>query len=124
MNRLYFRNGVLVREINQHRPWPSDEDVEIEDVQYFPDGSRVEREYLNTMPMNVAYRDSAGELHRLDGPASIHYRGGIIYDEVWYVHGHVHRDDGPAVTAYDEKGRKVGEKWFQDGVKVDEKEYS
>ena len=50
----------------------------------------------------IEYRDSKGELHRIDGPA-IEYGNGT---NVWFVNGLRHRTDGPAIEFPD------GEKWW------------
>lgn len=42
------------------------------------------------------YRNSAGELHREDGPARIWSSG----TREWYINGKLHREDGPAVILY------------------------
>ena len=53
------------------------------------------------------YYNSAGQLHRDEGPA-IEYPNGAKY---WYQNGLRHRTDGPAIEWYD------GDKWwFIDGV--------
>ena len=39
------------------------------------------------------YYNSAGQLHRTDGPA-VEYSNG---DRVWYQNGFLHRIDGPAI---------------------------
>jgi hypothetical protein len=78
------------------------------------------------------YRDSAGRLHREDGPALIHANGSVkwyrhgkrhrlgapacVYvngTRKWYRDGLRHRDGGPASTYPD--GRRI---WFENGVKV------
>ena len=41
----------------------------------------------------IAWRNSAGKLHRKDGPAIEHENG----DKEWYVNGKLHREDGPAI---------------------------
>jgi hypothetical protein len=47
------------------------------------------------------WTDENGKLHRLDGPALITKYYGGDYDgdckEQWYIHGQLHRDNGPAV---------------------------
>ena len=44
------------------------------------------------------WRDKAGDIHRLNGPAIIFSNG----DTIWYRHGKRHRDDGPAAIYQDE----------------------
>ena len=41
----------------------------------------------------VEWRNSQGQLHRLDGPA-VEYANG---NRVWYQNGQLHREDGPAI---------------------------
>ena len=41
---------------------------------------------------SIKYTDSAGKLHREDGPA-VEYADG---DKAWFLHGKLHREDGPA----------------------------
>ena len=43
------------------------------------------------------YQDDKGNLHRLDGPATVYNNG----DEAWYKHGKLHREDGPAIENAD-----------------------
>lgn len=57
---------------------------------------------------NVLYRDAAGRLHRLDGPAWIEPNG----RENWYKHGKLHRLDGPAVSG----GEDGWESYWVEGV--------
>jgi len=53
------------------------------------------------------YRNSKGELHRLDGPA-IEYTNG---DKSWYKEGLLHRENGPAWNYI--SGAKY---WFKEGM--------
>ena len=41
----------------------------------------------------IIYRNSAGLLHRIDGPATERANG----DKFWYFNGLLHRVDGPAI---------------------------
>ena len=50
------------------------------------------------------YYNSAGQLHRLEGPA-VEWADG---DKLWYQNGQLHRTDGPAVERAD--GTKA---WYQ-----------
>lgn len=52
------------------------------------------------------YLNSAGEVHRTDGPAVIHADG----TKLWYQNGQCHRTDGPAIEWYDGT-----ESWYQNG---------
>ena len=54
------------------------------------------------------WRDKAGKLHRLNGPAMITLSSG---DMTWYRHGKLHRDDGPALD-WPSDGT---EEWYRDG---------
>lgn len=72
-------------------------------MQEYPDGVR-------------AWRNAAGQYHRLEGPA-IEWPGGA-YE--WWRDGVPHREDGPAV-ADPEGGLKI---WFLDGVELTEEEFN
>ena len=61
------------------------------------------------------YYNSAGQLHRLDGPAVV-YAGGA---NAWYQNGLRHRTDGPAVECAD--GTK---RWYINGVRLTEAEFN
>ena len=52
------------------------------------------------------YLNSAGEVHRTDGPAITHADG----TRLWYQNGQCHRTDGPAIEWSD--GTKS---WYQNG---------
>ena len=54
------------------------------------------------------YFNSAGELHRDNGPA-VEYKSG---SRAWFQNGKLHRTDGPAVVWSD--GEEV---WFQNGLR-------
>ena len=45
----------------------------------------------------ITYRNSAGQLHRVDGPAIEDANG----DKEWYLNGQYHRIDGPAIEYAD-----------------------
>ena len=45
----------------------------------------------------IIYRNSAGLLHRIDGPATERANG----DKFWYLNGQRHRIDGPAIEYVD-----------------------
>lgn len=53
----------------------------------------------------------AGILHRVDGPAFETNDGGV-----WYRHGQIHREDGPAIVNAHWEGIWLKQGWFQDGV--------
>ncbi len=65
---------------------------------------------------SVEYRDTAGRLHRTDGPAYV----GASGLQIWSVHGKEHREDGPSSMwpAMDITS------WFLEGVQYDEREYA
>ena len=50
----------------------------------------IRQQLCNT---KVEWRNEAGQLHRIDGPAVEHSDG----TKAWYVNGQRHRIDGPAV---------------------------
>jgi len=56
-----------------------------------------------------------GERHRTDGPA-IEYADGI---KEWYLNGKCHREDGPAIEL--ENGYK---EWYLNGIKMTEQEHA
>ena len=60
------------------------------------------------------YYNSAGQLHRTNGPA-IEFNDGSKY---WYQNGVCHRTDGPAVE-WDSGGKS----WFIDGRLLSEAEF-
>ena len=62
----------------------------------------------------IKWRNSAGELHRIHGPAVIFYHG----EKQWHQHGHLHREDGPALT--DPYGTEY---WYLHGVRLSETEW-
>ena len=61
------------------------------------------------------YYNSAGQLHRLDGPAVV-YAGGA---NAWYQNGLRHRTDGPAFMLAD--GRKW---WYLNDMPLTEAEFN
>ena len=54
------------------------------------------------------YFNSAGELHRDNGPA-VEYKSG---SRAWFQNGKLHRTDGPAVVWYN-----GDEEWYQNGLR-------
>ena len=62
----------------------------------------------------VRYKDSAGELHREDGPAIEHPNG----SKSWWLHGKFHREDGPAIEYA--SGTKY---WYLHGKRVNEETF-
>ena len=83
------------------------------------------------------YYNSAGQLHREDGPAIVHtdgtamwYQNGqrhreagpaVVYADgtrLWYQNGSLHRTDGPAVEWSD-----GGREWWLNGVRYSEHAY-
>ena len=61
------------------------------------------------------YLNSAGELHRTNGPA-VEYANG---EKWWYQNGQLHRTDGPAVEYAD--GTK---EWCVNGEELSEEEFN
>ena len=61
------------------------------------------------------YYNSAGQLHRLEGPAVV-YAGGAM---CWYQNGRLHRIDGPAVVIYG-----VHAEWCLYGRRLSEEEFN
>ena len=79
--------------------------------QYVPALSLAEQALKEATPEIDHYgvkrwRNTAGELHRTDGPALECPNG----DKVWYQHGELHRVDGPAIERAD-----GGTDWYQHG---------
>ena len=62
----------------------------------------------------INYRNSAGELHRVCGPAVIYPDG----SEWWYQQGQIHREDGPAVIYQDGDCQ-----WWLNGQQLTEYEW-
>ena len=60
------------------------------------------------------YYNSAGRLHRTDGPAVEHANG----TKEWWINGQLHRIDGPAVEYAD-----GGKEWWINGTEYTETEY-
>ena len=58
---------------------------------------------MNIENGDKVWRNPAGQLHRLNGPA-IEYHYGL---KVWYLYGQLHRTDGPAIEYADGDKR-----WF------------
>jgi len=64
-----------------------------------------------------------GQLHRIDGPAWIWYRDdGSVRHEYWWKNGQLHRIDGPAEIWYDEDGSVYHETWYVEGNEISEQE--
>lgn len=61
------------------------------------------------------YRNSDGQLHRIDGPALEWYSG----TQEWYKNGVLHRTDGPAIEFYDGSNE-----WHLNGIKLTEAEFN
>ena len=61
--------------------------------------------YLNSD--RTLWKDEAGRLHRVDGPAIERING----TNEWYLNGRLHREDGPAVNKYN--GTTM---WYFNGV--------
>jgi len=73
--------------------------------------------YYNPSRQNQKrWKNSAGELHRVDGPARIEYDlDGNLLAEVWHKNGLIHREDGSAYTFYYSDGSIESERWFYEG---------
>ena len=84
------------------------------------------------------YHNTAGQLHRTDGPAiecadgsKFWYQNGLRHrtngpsvgyangDKFWYQNNRLHRTDGPAIEYTD--GRKM---WYINGVRLTEAEFN
>jgi len=83
----------------------------------------VKHIYYNNdgLSKNIYYR--LGEsLHREDGPAVIAYdRDGVVVVEGWYYNNMFHRVGGPAVTYY--RGKYKEEHFYINGNKYKEVDY-
>lgn len=55
-----------------------------------------------------------GEIHRIDGPAIIHFFKGVKTYEEWRIRGVCHRENGPAITNYT-KGKVSHRRYFING---------
>ena len=96
------------------RLFESDDDLEYERVPIFagePDS--------DTSPMRETWRNSKGQLHRLNGPAKIEYYSGSgkIFIEEWYKNGKPNREDGPARTDYYPRGEISSRVWYKEGFR-------
>jgi hypothetical protein len=60
----------------------------------------------NKNKTDIFFYDQEGKIHRLAGPA---YQSGCIKCEMWFKHGILHRDSGPAVVY------KQNSIWYTDG---------
>lgn len=58
--------------------------------------------------------DNSGKPHRLDGPAIENPDGSFV----WYKHGLIHREDGPAVRLVFIDGR-IEEQFWYNGTQVE-----
>jgi len=63
----------------------------------------------------TAWNNSAGQLHREDGPA-VEWKDGVKY---WFINGQLHRTDGPAMEYPD--GRKF---WYLNHRELTEEEFN
>ena len=59
---------------------------------------------MTASPLNKSYhehiwRDHIGQLHRSDGQPAVIKENGDMY---WYIHGKMHREDGPAMITKDD----------------------
>jgi hypothetical protein len=86
----------------------------------------------------TTWRNTDGQLHRDDGPATISedciktwYQHGKMHRDdgpamkikggtkIWYQHGKIHRTDGPAIEySYGDKD------WYLNGIKLSESEFN
>lgn len=67
---------------------------------------------------NIEYYDTDQKLHKDGGPAFIDEYG----LEVWYQHGNLHREDGPALyTIVD--GECISPEWYLNGKKLKERDF-
>ena len=55
-----------------------------------------------------------GKLHREDGPAVIYYKNGSPQFVEYYINGRLHREDGPAEIEYDDNGNILSKYWYKD----------
>lgn len=63
-----------------------------------------------------------GQLHSVDGPASIVYMpDGEISSEWYYINGQLHRDTGPAIIFYNEDGTISSVQYYFHGTRTDQK---
>lgn len=64
-----------------------------------------------------------GKYHREGGPAVERYFKGVGCDQAWYQHGKRHRTDGPAVIQYNTTERSVFEEYYIHGTILSKKEF-
>lgn len=65
------------------------------------------------------YEDENGNFHRESGPAVINENG----DKHWYLHGKLHRIDGPAIE-WSKHGSKKINQWWIEGKLYSKKEFN
>lgn len=63
-----------------------------------------------------------GNMHRADGPANIlFHEDGISPHRVeWRLHGKLHRRGGPAIVTFDSEGIATDEEWWAEGHRLSE----
>lgn len=87
------QDGRRVRN-TAYQPKPVEKTVNVPSEPVFPlqDDNNYDKRIIDDMG-NIIYLDKNQFLHRTDGLASIPPDG----TREWYWHGHLHREDGPAV---------------------------
>lgn len=67
--------------------------------------SEMTKEYYpNSNLYTENWRNENNKLHRVDGPARIHYKNGNITIKEWFINGMAHRAYGPSDIFYNENG--------------------
>ena len=71
------------------------------------------------------YTNLNGFFHRIGGPARTWYfeDGITISGFNWYIHGLIHREDGPAILVYDRLGNIVYEYYYLNNQRITETEF-
>lgn len=108
--KLWFHHGAFISGSDSKNFSP--EDVQHEKVSYWSNN----REFR--MRDDLIWKDELGLHHRENGPALISFsQGGNL--EMWFMHGKIHRNGGPAKVTTDIGSRSKFwgySKWFQNGL--------
>jgi antitoxin component YwqK of YwqJK toxin-antitoxin module len=77
----------------------------------------VKKSYYDNQKLQTERHYLHGFLHREDGPAYIHYyvSGNIWYKE-YFLNGLIHREDGPAFLCYNKDGSFFEKLYYLNGV--------
>lgn len=89
------------------------------------EGYSVVTEQVGKMTHVNWYDKSGDNCRRGGGPTSVWYyeddisKSNILISESWKRRGEYHREDGPAIIRWDEKGNLINEKFFLNDKQLD-----